>query len=246
MYICPNCGKENPEGVSLCSCGELLRADVTNVQSWETETVFRPLERSRPQHFATGSIVVIVLLTILALAWPQIREKWSSRSNSAPADEPVASINNSTRPDIIATNDIDGPDAVSAEETGAGVFDFSGRTSGQQIRKVVNTAAAAHLSAARSISTDEPVNKLDAELINDTADSKSADIKKDIPDCKPEITVALAKPDVLAADEKPAAKTADTKGYILGPRGGCFIVTPTGSKKYVDRSLCSSTAAARQ
>ena len=34
------------------------------------------------------------------------------------------------------------------------------------------------------------------------------------------------------------------KAYILGPRGGCFFVTASGSKKYVDRSLCSQTTAA--
>jgi hypothetical protein len=26
--------------------------------------------------------------------------------------------------------------------------------------------------------------------------------------------------------------------YILGPRGGCYTVTESGKKRYVDRSLC--------
>jgi len=180
-------------------------------------------------------------LTILALAWPQIREKWASRSDEAPAYEQVALIQNPTRSDIIATDDINEPGAVSADQQGAGVFDFSERSPNPQMRKLVNSPAGTHLSVARPISIDPQGNPIDAQLINDNG---SALPKKDIPDCKPEITAELKKPEPPAADEKPVVKAADSKGYILGPRGGCFIVTPTGSKKYVDRSLCASTAAA--
>jgi hypothetical protein len=28
-------------------------------------------------------------------------------------------------------------------------------------------------------------------------------------------------------------------GYTLGPKGGCYTVTASGRKKYVDRSLCA-------
>ena len=49
------------------------------------------------------------------------------------------------------------------------------------------------------------------------------------------------KPDALA--EKPATKTVDAaatpKKYVRGPMGGCYYISPSGSKRYVDRGLCS-------
>ena len=53
--------------------------------------------------------------------------------------------------------------------------------------------------------------------------------------------VAPAKPDAPA--EPPASKPADTgtspKKYIRGPMGGCYYISASGSKRYVDRGLCS-------
>lgn len=34
-------------------------------------------------------------------------------------------------------------------------------------------------------------------------------------------------------------KNSGTKTYILGPRGGCYYLTASGSKSYVDRSRCN-------
>jgi len=34
--------------------------------------------------------------------------------------------------------------------------------------------------------------------------------------------------------------------YQLGPRGGCYTVTKSGSKRYVDRSLCEAKAPTRR
>ena len=49
-----------------------------------------------------------------------------------------------------------------------------------------------------------------------------------------------------AVDEAPseastmrrAAPAAVGTGYIRGPKGGCYTLTASGRKKYVDRSLC--------
>jgi hypothetical protein len=70
---------------------------------------------------------------------------------------------------------------------------------------------------------------------------------KDLIDCKPEAnTVALKRPDPPPppTETKPQVKTSDnSRVFTLGPRGGCFYITAGGSKKYVDRGLCSSPAA---
>ncbi|HEY2972687.1 MAG TPA: SH3 domain-containing protein [Pyrinomonadaceae bacterium] len=37
----------------------------------------------------------------------------------------------------------------------------------------------------------------------------------------------------------PARTTSATRGYIRGPRGGCYYLSGSGRKVYVDRSLCN-------
>ena len=39
--------------------------------------------------------------------------------------------------------------------------------------------------------------------------------------------------------ETPARSTAADRGYIRGPRGGCYYISSSGRKVYVDRSLCN-------
>jgi hypothetical protein len=67
-------------------------------------------------------------------------------------------------------------------------------------------------------------------------------------DCKPEVTAVVLKrsePQEQAPEVKPVPRPASDSGrtFIMGPRGGCFYVTPSGGKKYVDRGLCGQTAA---
>jgi hypothetical protein len=53
-------------------------------------------------------------------------------------------------------------------------------------------------------------------------------------------TVTASKTEVSI--EKPAEKPAETangaKKYVRGPMGGCYYISPSGSKRYVDRGLC--------
>lgn len=55
---------------------------------------------------------------------------------------------------------------------------------------------------------------------------------------------APAEPIVSNAPEKQAAKpsengSATRKAYVRGPMGGCYYISASGSKRYVDRSLCN-------
>ena len=52
-----------------------------------------------------------------------------------------------------------------------------------------------------------------------------------------QVTEAAAKPAPIP--EKPADTVAVPKKYIRGPMGGCYYISPSGSKRYVDRGLCS-------
>src|SRR6185312_523808 len=43
-----------------------------------------------------------------------------------------------------------------------------------------------------------------------------------------------------------ASLSAQAPQYVQGPRGGCYEVTKTGSKKSVNRSLCAPDAATKK
>jgi hypothetical protein len=43
---------------------------------------------------------------------------------------------------------------------------------------------------------------------------------------------------VYETTEKKESNSSGTRTYIRGPRGGCYYISKSGSKVYVDRSLC--------
>jgi endonuclease YncB( thermonuclease family) len=58
------------------------------------------------------------------------------------------------------------------------------------------------------------------------------------------VTTSTGQPAKNAAADNPNVRTAPTSqpsnsGYIRGPRGGCYTITSSGKKRYVDRSLCN-------
>ena len=42
-----------------------------------------------------------------------------------------------------------------------------------------------------------------------------------------------------SSPETPARTTSSDRGYIRGPRGGCYYFSGSGRKVYVDRNLCN-------
>ena len=51
-------------------------------------------------------------------------------------------------------------------------------------------------------------------------------------------TSGVDEPPSEASTMRRAAPAAVGTGYIRGPKGGCYTLTVSGRKKYVDRSLC--------
>jgi hypothetical protein len=241
MKACPNCGNEVGAETAVCECGELLRAEVTHVQAWETETVFgtRPAP-ARKRKFA-GMIALVVGLAIVGFAWIGIRQDLTSA-----APEPNAQPSTSQTQDPSASDQPE--ELTSTASSQAGVFVFSPGNRAADPGKIVH--AKYGKAGAQTSTPDAPSSgSLDSKL--DHASSVPATTTdKPKPDCKPDIALKRAEPPAPPADQKPAApKTTETsRTYILGPRGGCFFVTPGGGKKYVDRGLCSlsTTVGARQ
>lgn len=60
-------------------------------------------------------------------------------------------------------------------------------------------------------------------------------------DSNADLPTYSAKP--ITTRRQPPARTrqvsTESKGYIRGPRGGCYYINSRGNKTYVDRSLCN-------
>ena len=247
MLICPKCGKKNSVELSTCDCGELLRAEVTNIHSWETETVFRPPQPAASNHAAIISIALVVVTTILALAWPQLRSEWNENGDPqiSSKDEVVDITSDPARPQVFQSDSV--ADTTSDKDAAVGIFDFSDGRTNVQVKRDSATKMSPAFNSTGEMVRAKGANGYDAPLLEDKAGSVQTK-ETASPDCKPDITVALKLPEKTpqTEEEKTPSKPSDNKGYILGPRGGCFIVTASGGKKYVDRALCSTAAAARQ
>ena len=253
MNACPNCGRSTQPGAAVCECGELLRADVTNVGSgWETETMFPAARTINSYRIAAIATVLVIASTILALTWPQLQSRLLGTNDpSTNVGNTSAVSQNPSQSDIVTNEDMIQPDALIGAESPEGAFDFSSGEPRPETSTRAGLSMAGRTSGVSKQSEAEisgGPNPLDAQLLTDNPQpSKNANTN---PDCKPEITLDLKRPATLTdiADTKPATKSPDAKTYTLGPRGGCFYVTASGSKKYVDRSMCGSTsvAAARQ
>jgi len=246
MITCPKCNIEVEEKTAVCECGMMLFGEVTNVGGWETETVFRPARPAKKRLVSMIAVGLVVAATLLALAWPQIGIE-VSRDDDLTNVEQTSAVQNPTKSDLIPTDDMIQPETSAISDSRSGVFEFTPSAHGA--RSTPQTKMVRINGEKANFSSNDPAaaqaNPLDATLLSEATDVK-AQKTSDPADCKPEITASLKRPEPAASEVKPQTKPAYS-AYTLGPRGGCFIVTASGSKKYVDRALCtSSTAAARQ
>jgi hypothetical protein len=253
METCPGCGKRIDKEKTVCECGELLRAEVTHFQGWETETVYSPPgHTARNRYIAAASVVAVIALTILALSLPQVRERFTVKEESTEQKVQVTNLTQSApQSDLNQTEDLISGGETTASQSQEGVFVFAsgGKTPELMIKGGITTSGS-NREPRVDINTPSATNPYDAQLLSDKTDpqaGKKTD-NKDASDCKPEVTVALQRPEPPVQTEAKTTKATDTtRQYTLGPRGGCFFVTAGGGKKYVDRSLCATTvAAARQ
>jgi hypothetical protein len=249
MNICPSCRKPADPEAAACDCGELLRADVTNVGGWETETIFATPRAANSNRIAAVATILVIVSTILALSWPQL-QRLLGPSGSTDRDN-ISNVSQSPlRSDIDPTEE---PDDLITTGSQQGAFEFSpGEQRPEMPARAGLTLVGRSNAGAQHASTEvvNGTNPLDAQLLADNAAAQNSKNASAAPDCKPEITLDLKRPETptAVAETKVAAKSADAKTYTLGPRGGCFYVTTSGSKKYVDHSMCGQTsvAAARQ
>ena len=248
MITCPKCGITLEEKTAVCECGSILFGEVTNVSRWETETIVHVSDTRRKRIVPAVAVAFAVALAVLALSWPRLSESLVADSGTpASVEESVAQ--NPSRSDLIPTDDLIRPDLDVNADNRSGAFEFTAEiTHARSVRKPkpnpdAQTQEALLIADPKGAQT----NSLDVELLSDPSNIQTRGAA-DPADCKPEMTTSLKRPEARTdvAEINTEKKTSPT-GYTLGPRGGCFMVTSTGGKKYVDRGLCnSSTAGARQ
>ncbi|HEY2867797.1 MAG TPA: hypothetical protein VGJ02_11955 [Pyrinomonadaceae bacterium] len=252
MKTCPSCGKEVRAERTVCGCGELLRAEVTQVHAWETETVLGTRQAPAQRRHFTVLIALVIGLTILGVAWIGIRQNLTAASSENKHEPPTSPSQTLTADDTRSHADDLRSSSLSSQE---GVFILS-----QNARSTAMPAKASRVQAERSgaisptaAETDSPsTESLESNLLESApAPPSSTDGENSPADCKPDSS--LKRPEQSTPAKVQRSSTSSDNGqpsrtYILGPRGGCFFVTPGGGKKYVDRGLCpqSATTGARQ
>jgi hypothetical protein len=194
---------------------------------------------------------------VIVLAWPRYLASPGPPAVSDETEKAAAvSEPDGVRSGLVSSEDlIPAGDAV-AEQGEVFVFSPGGQKSTPVSQRISSSGTAATAASAippASVDTTEG-DALNAHLLSDqaglTSNKKTGPSAGELP-CKPDAKAVLKITETESSASPPVqspAKTATLENYNLGPRGGCYLVTPSGGKKYVDRSLCtrSNAAAARQ
>ncbi len=82
-------------------------------------------------------------------------------------------------------------------------------------------------------------DKSEAELIK--LRIKELELKKEVLELEAKQQNKTGNTEPMQMYQTPSSQTANSRnnGLIRGPRGGCYTLTRSGNKRYVDRSLCN-------
>jgi len=236
MVNCPKCCRHIEEKTTVCECGAILFGEVTNIAPWETETVFRSATVAAKRNIlpVIGIVALIALGTLLA-ALPRLSVSVDGNETTTTDTLATSQSPDQTRSDLIPSDDL-------IDQSSASPFAVLANARAARPQGPAKTVRSANSPVPGNEIGAAAANPLDTQLLaadKDVASRKTADPAN----CEPETTSTLKKPEPAVAEVKKTAEPAASP-YILGPRGGCFLVTASGGKKYVDRALCAPTAAA--
>jgi endonuclease YncB( thermonuclease family) len=159
-----------------------------------------------------------------------------------------------TRWDVVVNSDSAAPSepngGLTSESSENGVFSFASGVRPENVARTTTETRASFAGMGRvAVPNANPYDADSAAVASSQSRTDSTGAKADSgSDCKPEVTAVVLKspePQDQAPEVKPAPRPTSDSGrnFIMGPRGGCFYVTPSGGKKYVDRGLCGQTVA---
>jgi hypothetical protein len=68
---------------------------------------------------------------------------------------------------------------------------------------------------------------------------KELELKKEILELESKQTNKATVTTPQQMYQTPTTNNSSSNGYTRGPRGGCYTISKSGNKRYVDRSLCN-------
>ena len=207
--FCDNCGK------AFTSTGEVDGNISITTQSFMN----RQVAATRPLFWLC--IIIVGMLAVFGFA--QAGMFRSSIPDPAVSDSQKLGTRVSTD-DGLKTNE---PAAQSASidslDLNNSVFEMRDQA------PVTHTPVKRVLVSKMSKPTDEQAVKMDAAATIPATEPQAAQVKTETPPAKaPESTVS-----------EPDHGGSAVKSYTRGPMGGCYYISASGSKRYVDRGLCN-------
>jgi hypothetical protein len=212
--ICHKCFSPQEPASRFCdSCGNRFVVEVGNGDVFsETKTFMRQQVReTRPLFWA--SILVVGTLSVFGFAKAGVFDG----TFSTPA--PLAGFQSDETSSKKET-----ASAQKAENSGDALIDSAGNVFDMSHQSAGGTPEPKAKVAERPIKTKL---KTEAALTSATVAETPGDDLKVAFEEKP-----------TAPKVAPTAESSAAKNYVRGPMGGCFYLTASGGKRYVDRTMC--------
>lgn len=206
---CDNCGKE------FASTGEVDGNISITTQSF----MKRQVAATRPLFWLC--IIIVGMLAVFGFA-----QAGMFRS-SIPEPAVSASQKAGTR---VSTDDSLKANEPAAQSASTDSLDLNNSVFEMRDQApTTRTPAKRALVSKLSKPADEQAVKTDAAATVPTTEPQTVPIKTEIPPVK--------APETTASEPDHGGSAA--KSYIRGPMGGCYYLSSSGSKRYVDRGLCN-------
>jgi len=224
LKICTKCFSPQETHARFCdNCGKRFASTAAtdgNI-SINTKTFFkRQVAETRP--FFWLCVIIVGMLGVFGFAQAGMYIAGSAGQNAPETQKPATFVSSGPRESATSQQ-------TTEQETQAandGLLDLN--NSVFEMRDHEN-ATVPHAAAKRKPVAVSERSQAQAEVKTETVDTVTVPAWE-----KPEVQPAL-KPTVAKPEENDSAP----RKYTRGPMGGCFYISASGSKHYVDRGMCN-------
>jgi hypothetical protein len=222
--ICTKCFSPQEPHARFCdSCGKQFAATAAtdgNI-SINTKTFLkRQVAETRP--FFWLCVIIVGMLGVFGFAQAGMYLAGSVGSNTPGAQKPAAFVSKESSESAISSQ----LPEQAAQPTNDGLLDLN--NSVFEMRDHENAPVPRVAVKRKPVLTNEKPQP-QAEVKNEAVDTVTVPVWE-----KPEVTAA-SKPSAAKSEENDSTP----RRYTRGPMGGCFYISASGSKHYVDRGMCN-------